>query len=52
MKFRHWCYERWQDHCDEVVQWTGSSPRYLSAEYFNKYKWWLKREYRANNPRG
>ena len=47
MNFRHWCYEKWQEHCEEVRSWTGQDPLYLSAEYFNKYKWWLRREYRA-----
>ncbi len=44
--FRQWCYEKWQDHCDEVEAWTGKRVLYLSSEYFSKYKWWLKREYR------
>jgi hypothetical protein len=37
----------WYRHCEEVEAWTGSSPAYLSAEYFGKYKWWLRREFRA-----
>ena len=49
MTFRQWCYEKWMEHCDEVEAWTGQypGPRYLSAEYFGKYKWWLRREFRA-----
>ena len=49
MPFRQWCYHKWQEHCDEVEAWTGQypSPRYLSGEYFGKYKWCLKREYLA-----
>ena len=47
MNFRHWCYEKWMEHCDEVYNWTGHSPLYLSAEYFGRYKWWLRREFRA-----
>jgi hypothetical protein len=45
--FRAWCYEKWLEHCDEVEAWTKHSVGYLSQEYFNKYKWWLKREYRS-----
>ena len=47
MTFRRWCQVMWQEHCDEVSAWTGNNPRYLLAEYFEKYKWWLRREYRA-----
>jgi len=47
MTFRSWCVNMWYDHCDEVESWTGSSPKYLSQEYFNLYKWWLRREYRS-----
>ena len=47
MNFRTWCIEKWYEHCDEVEGWTGSRPTYLSAEYFNRYKWWLRREFRA-----
>ena len=47
MTFRQWCHEKWFEHCDEIESWTGHRPSYLSAEYFNKYKWWLRREFRA-----
>lgn len=45
MEFRAWVREKWFEHCDELLAWTGNSPCYLSKEYFEKYKWWLKREY-------
>jgi hypothetical protein len=47
MSFRSWCYNMWMDHCDEVYTWSGERVKYFSAEYFNKYKWWLRREFRA-----
>lgn len=47
MKFRQWCYEMWLAHCEEYEAWTGERVRYLSAEYFGRYKWWLRREFRA-----
>jgi ssDNA-binding replication factor A large subunit len=47
MSFRSWCYNMWMDHCDEVYAWSGERVKYFSAEYFNKYKWWLRREFRA-----
>ena len=46
MSFRHWCAEKWYQHCDEIYSLTGQNPLYDSAEYFGMYKWWLKREYR------
>ena len=51
MNFRIWCCQKWYEHCDEVEAWTGRRPQYLSKEYFATYKWWLRREYLANNPR-
>lgn len=47
MTFRQWCREKWYEHCDEIEAWTGQRVLYLSDSYFNKYKWWLRREYRA-----
>lgn len=47
MKFRAWCYEKWQEHCEEVYQWEGFYPTATSQEYFGKYRWWLKRQYLA-----
>jgi hypothetical protein len=47
MKFRHWCWEKWQEHRDEVRSWEGFYPTATGQEYFNKYKWWLRREYQA-----
>lgn len=44
--FRHWLKEKWYEHLDEIVDLTGQRPRYDEREYFNKYKWWLRREYR------
>lgn len=47
MTFRMWCANMWTEHCDEHYAWTGYRPSYLSEEYFQKYKWWLRREYRS-----
>lgn len=46
MSFRHWCNQKWYEHCDEIFSITGQTPLYDSAEYFRMYKWWLRREYR------
>lgn len=44
--FRKWCQEKWYEHVDEMITYTGKAPVYHPNEYFNKYKFWLKREYK------
>lgn len=46
MSFRAWCQEMWYQHVDECLTWEGVAPAGTSQEYFAKYKFWLKREYR------
>ena len=46
MTFRRWLQQRWYAHCLEIEEWTGRMPTYPMSEYFAKYKYWLKREYR------
>ena len=46
MTFRRWVQEQWYRHLDELEQYrerTNITP----ATYFSTYKWWLRREYRA-----
>jgi hypothetical protein len=45
MKFRQWCQEMWYEHCAELESYCQGLP-YSAQEYFNRYKFWLKREYR------
>lgn len=44
MSFRQWLYELWKQNCDEHQDF-GELP-YTQEEYFKKFKYWLKREYR------
>ena len=44
--FRHWCQEMWYKHVEECLTWEGVEPTATPQEYFNKYRWWLKREYK------
>lgn len=44
MKFRQWVHELWLQNCDEYLE-VHQLP-YTQAQYFNMYKYWLKREYR------
>ncbi len=46
MTFRNWCREKWYEHCNEFEAWFKRQPEYTPQEYFSKYKYWLKREYR------
>ena len=46
MNFRAWCREMWYQHIEECLTWEGIEPTATPQEYFNKYKYWLKREYR------
>lgn len=45
MNFRTWLQEMWMLHKDELDG-LGQTCNYDLAHYFNKYKYWLKREYR------
>lgn len=49
MKFRIWCQQKWYEHVDEIILITGREPAYMAKDYFAKYKYWLKREYRYQN---
>ena len=46
MSFRDWVREKWYEHVEEVRTWEGVEPTATPQEYFNSYKFWLKREYR------
>lgn len=43
--FRMWCQEKWFEHKDELESY-GQLVTDTSKQYFAKYKFWLKREYR------
>ena len=45
MTFRNWCREKWYEHVDELDSYQQPLP-YTAKEYFAKYKFWLRREYR------
>jgi hypothetical protein len=47
MNFRAWCREKWYEHVEERIAWEGVEPTATAQEYFSKYKWWLRREFRA-----
>ena len=42
--FRIFCSEKWYEHKDEILSWTGKAlVEYDSEYYFKKHKWLLKR---------
>ena len=45
MNFRSWCREKWYEHIDELISY-GLEPQFTAQEYFNRYKFWLKREFK------
>lgn len=42
--FRHWVHELWLENCDEHL--TYSEDPYTMKQYWERYKYWLKREYK------
>jgi hypothetical protein len=43
--FRNWVRELWMQHKDEYSDLKLPIPEEDVEEYFQKYKYWLKREY-------
>lgn len=43
-KFRLWLRELWYENCEEHLQ--HNELPYTMKEYFQKYKYWLKREFK------
>lgn len=44
--FRVWLQDMWLAHLDELDSWGLSRPDYTSAVYFQRFRWWLRAEYR------
>jgi hypothetical protein len=44
MSFRQWVHELWLENCDEHMLYQELP--YSQQDYFQRYKYWLKREYR------
>ena len=42
--FRAWVHQLWVDNCEEHD--LFKMLKYSEKEYFQKYKWWLKREFK------
>ena len=44
--FRVWLQEKWYEHKYEILEWERRPVDYDLSFWFNKYKWWLRREFR------
>ena len=42
--FRAWVHQLWVDNCEERV--VSGDSRLDERDYFLKFRWWLRREYR------
>lgn len=42
--FKLWVQRIWMENCEEHL--TYGEDRYTMEQYWNKYKYWLKREYK------
>lgn len=47
--FRVWLQNIWFDNCSEHAEFR--EPQLTMAEYFQRYKWWLRREFRHQTRR-
>jgi hypothetical protein len=48
--FRRWIEEIWRENCEERNTWREEQQSI--AEYFARYKWWLRREFRFQTKEG
>lgn len=46
--FRQFCQEKWFEHRDEILAWTGQAVQYDSDYYFRQHRWLLKSMYKQN----
>ena len=53
MQFRQWIQHMWFKHLDELDSYrVPVLPNYNLNEYFNNYKYWLKREFKHQRQTG
>ena len=48
--FRRWVEEIWRENCEERREWKDDQQSI--TEYFSRYKWWLRREFRFQAKEG
>ena len=45
--FRSFVQEKWYEHGEELLAWTGNLPEYDSTYYWQKNRWVLRAMYKA-----
>ena len=45
--FRLFCRQLWEEHRDEVFNWTGESVTYTADQFFSKNKYYIKSLFKA-----
>ena len=46
--FRLFCNEKWYQHKDEILSWTGGSVEYDAKYYLTKHRWLLRKMYKES----
>jgi hypothetical protein len=46
--FRLFCYDKWYQHKDEILRWTGGSVDYDAQYYLTKHRWLLRKMYKES----
>jgi hypothetical protein len=49
-KFRRWVHELWLQNTDELIEYKELP--YTQEQYFQMYKYWLKREFKHRQKNG
>jgi hypothetical protein len=47
-QFRNWVRNLWLENCEERLVYQQDPV--TQQQYWETYKWWIKREYRHKNP--
>lgn len=51
MNFRRYVQEMWIVHREELEYWEKRVPDYDAKEYFKRFRWWLRDQYRKKYSR-
>lgn len=44
--FKLFCSEKWFEHKDEILAWTGRMAEYDNKYYFRQHRWLLKKMFK------
>ena len=46
--FRLFCNDKWYQHKDEILRWTGGSVEYDAQYYLTRHRWLLRKMYKES----